>query len=61
MNGMSINIELALVLGLFIIGAVVLAADNLINALYWRLTRWIRQRKSPTTKAQSFSAQRKNP
>jgi hypothetical protein len=61
MNGMSINIELALVLGLFIIGAVVLAVDNLINALYRRLTRWIRQRKSFTTKVQSFSVPRKNP
>jgi hypothetical protein len=50
---MSIDRELALVLGLFIIGAVVLAADNLIDALYRRLTRWINRRQSATAKAQS--------
>ena len=50
---MSIDIELALVLGLFIIGAVVLAVDNLIDALYRRLSRWISQRQSITAKAHS--------
>lgn len=53
---MSIDIELALVLGLFIIGAVVLAVDNLIDALYRRLNRWISQRQSITSKAQSSRA-----
>lgn len=43
---MSIDIELALVLGLFIIGAVVLAVDNLVDALYRRASRWLRIRKS---------------
>ncbi len=43
---MSIDVELALVLGLFIIGAVVLAIDNLVYALSRRLNRWLRNRKS---------------
>lgn len=43
---MSIDIELALILGLFIIGAVVLALDNLVDALYRRASRWLRSRKS---------------
>lgn len=43
---MSIDVELALVLGLFIIGAVVLAIDNLVYALSKRLTRWLHNRKS---------------
>ena len=30
---MSINVEIALVLGLFIIGAVVLAIDNMVDAI----------------------------
>jgi hypothetical protein len=57
---MSINIELALVLGLFIIGSVVLAIDNLVDALHRRLTRWLRDRKSVTASAKSLhSAQKK--
>lgn len=43
---MSIDVELALVLGLFMIGAVVLAVDNLVYALSKRLSRWMRNRKS---------------
>ncbi len=49
---MSINVELALVLGLFVIGAVVLAVDNLVDALYRRLTRWIHNRRSLHTRLQ---------
>lgn len=43
---MSIDVELALVLGLFIIGALVIAIDNLVYALYRRLSRWMHNRKS---------------
>lgn len=43
---MSIDVELALVLGLFMIGAVVLAIDNLVYALSKRIRRWVRDRKS---------------
>ena len=43
---MSIDVELALVLGLFIIGAVVLAVDNLVDTLYRRASRWMRSRRS---------------
>lgn len=43
---MSIDVELALVLGLFMIGAVVLAIDNLVYALSKRISRWMRHRKS---------------
>ena len=42
---MSIDVELALVLGLFMIGAVVLAIDNLVYALSKRIRRWVRNRK----------------
>ncbi len=58
---MSIDIELALVLGLFMIGAVVLAVDNLVNVLHRRLIRWLRQRKSMPTEGQTpHPAQEKN-
>lgn len=43
---MSIDVELALILGLFIIGAVVLAIDNLVYALSRRVSRWMHDRKS---------------
>lgn len=43
---MSIDVELALVLGLFAIGALVLAIDNLVYAISKRLSRWMRTRKS---------------
>lgn len=43
---MSIDVELALVLGLFMIGAVVLAIDNLVYAVSKRISRWMRNRKS---------------
>jgi len=43
---MSIDVELALVLGLFIIGAVVLAVDNLVDALYRRTKQWMHKRRS---------------
>lgn len=43
---MSIDVELALILGLFIIGALVLAIDNLVYALSRRLSRWRHDRKS---------------
>ena len=56
---MSINIELALVLGLFIIGAVVLAVDNLVDALYRRLSRWIHNRRSFPTNAQPLRSVQK--
>ena len=42
---MSIDVELALILGLFLIGAVVLAIDNLVYAMSRRLGRWLRNRK----------------
>ena len=48
---MPINVELALVMGLFIIGAVVLAVDNLIDALYKRLTRLKSNRMSSPANA----------
>ena len=57
---MSINVELALVMGLFIIGAVVLAVDNLVDALYKCLTRWKGNRRSSPANAQHLrSTQRK--
>lgn len=43
---MSIDVELALVLGLFMIGAVVLAIDNLVYAVSKRISRWMRNRKT---------------
>ncbi|GAB1722797.1 MAG: hypothetical protein GDA65_10045 [Nitrospira sp. CR1.1] len=57
---MSIDVELALVLGLFMIGAVVLAVDNLVYALSKRLKRWMRNRKSvPHDPAALTSARKK--
>jgi hypothetical protein len=56
---MSIDVELALVLGLFIIGALVLAIDNLVYTLSRRLTRWMRNRRAPSTVAQSLHSTRK--
>lgn len=50
---MSIDVELALILGLFVIGAVVLAVDNLMDTLYQRLNRWIRRRRLPPSISQS--------
>ena len=43
---MSIDVELALVLGLFAIGALVLTIDNLVYAISKRLSRWMRTRKA---------------
>lgn len=56
---MSIDVELALVLGLFIIGAVVLAVDNLVSALSRRFTRWLRTRKSGSVSPQPLSPTQK--
>lgn len=57
---MSIDVELALVLGLFIIGAVVLAIDNLVDALHRRLTHWLHKRRpSPASAHPVRSGQRK--
>ena len=42
---MSIDVELALILGLFLNGAVVLAIDNLVYAMSRRLSRWLRNRQ----------------
>ncbi|MCC6966597.1 MAG: hypothetical protein IT391_09995 [Nitrospira sp.] len=57
---MSIDVELALVLGLFMIGAVVLAIDNLVYALSKRIRRWMRNRKSlPRTPPAFTSTQKK--
>lgn len=59
-SSMSIDVELALVLGLFMIGAVVLAVDNLVYALSKRLKRWMRNRKSvPHDPAALTSARKK--
>jgi hypothetical protein len=51
---MSIDIELILVLGLFIVGAIALALDNQIDALHRRLIRFFRQRKSVQHQKQSL-------
>ncbi len=57
---MSIDVELALVLGLFMIGAVVLAIDNLVYALSKRFSRWMRNRKPvPRTPSTFTSTQKK--
>jgi hypothetical protein len=56
---MSIDVELALILGLFLIGAVVLAIDNLVYAMSRRLSRWLRNRKSPSTPPSLSSTQKK--
>ncbi len=51
---MSIDIELTLVLGLFIVGAVVLAVDNQVDALHRRLIRSFRRKKSVPADKQSL-------
>ncbi|MCS6297666.1 MAG: hypothetical protein H8K09_15630 [Nitrospira sp.] len=56
---MSIDVELALVLGLFMIGAVVLAIDNLVYALSKRLSRWMRNRKSVSRTPPAFTSTQK--
>ena len=56
---MSIDVELALILGLFLIGAVVLAIDNLVYAMSRRLSRWLRTRKSLSTPPSLSSTQKK--
>ncbi|MCW5797437.1 MAG: Putative Twin-arginine translocation protein TatB [Nitrospira sp.] len=56
---MSIDVELALVLGLFMIGAVVLAVDNLVYALSKRLSRWMRNRKSLSRTLSAFTSTQK--
>lgn len=56
---MSIDVELALILGLFLIGAIVLAIDNLVYALSRRLSCWLRDRKSPSTPPPLGSTQKK--
>lgn len=59
---MSIDVELALILGLFIIGAVVLAIDNLVYALSRRVSRWMHDRKSSRTASPSrISTREKGP
>lgn len=56
---MSIDVELALVLGLFMIGAVVLAIDNLVYALSRRISRWMRNRKSLSRPPTAFTSTQK--
>ena len=56
---MSIDVELALVLGLFMIGAVVLAIDNLVYALSKRIRRWVRNRKSLSRTPTALTAAQK--
>ena len=56
---MSIDVELALILGLFLIGAIVLAIDNLVYAMSRRLSRWLRNRKSLPTPQPLSSTQKK--
>lgn len=56
---MSIDVELALVLGLFMIGAVVLAIDNLVCALSKRVSRWMRTRKSLSRTSPAFTSTQK--
>lgn len=57
---MSIDVELALILGLFLIGAVVLAIDNVVYALSKRLSRWRHDRKSlPRSSPSPSSPQKK--
>ena len=56
---MSIDIELALVLGLFIIGALVFAIDNLVYALSRWLTRWRQNRKALSTGSHSLRSTQK--
>ena len=56
---MSIDVELALILGLFLIGAVVLAIDNLVYAMSRRLCRWLRNRKSLSSPSPLSSTQKK--
>lgn len=56
---MSIDVELAIVLVLFIIGAVVLAIDNLVDALYRRLTRWLHKRRPSPASTQPVSSGQK--
>lgn len=56
---MSIDVELALILGLFLIGAVVLAIDNLVYAMSRRVSRWLRNRKSLSAPPPLNSTQKK--
>ena len=56
---MSIDVELALILGLFLIGAIVLAIDNLVYAMSRRLISWLRNRKSLPTPPPLSSTQKK--
>ena len=56
---MSIDVELALILELFLIGAVVLAIDNLVYAMSRRLSRWLRNRKSLSSPPPLSSTQKK--
>ncbi len=56
---MSIDVELALILGLFLIGAIVLAIDNLVYAMSRRVSRWLRNRKSLSTPPPLNSSQKK--
>lgn len=56
---MSIDVELALILGLFLIGAVVLAIDNLVYAMSRRVSRWLRNRKLLSSPPPLSSTQKK--
>jgi hypothetical protein len=58
---MSINIELALVLGLFVIGAVVLAMDDQVDALRRRLNRSFLRRRLISAEGQALRHERKKP
>lgn len=51
---MSINIELALVVGLFVIGAVVLAIDGQVDALRRRLNRSFLRRRLNSAEGQAL-------
>ncbi|MCC2643205.1 MAG: hypothetical protein K0S45_3618 [Nitrospira sp.] len=51
---MSIDVELTLIMGLFVIGALVLAVDNLTDALYRRFSRWMCIRSSPACTSQAI-------
>jgi hypothetical protein len=57
---MSINIELALVLGLFVIGAVVLAMDNQVDALRRRLNRSFLRRTLNSAEGRLFDMREGN-
>ena len=56
---MSIDIELALVVGLFVIGAVVLAMDDQVDALRRRLIRSFLRRRLNSVEGQALRDEEK--